>query len=218
MRCADGPPLDPSSGQAHDWLVEELRTSAYLDQRSIFDRLADWLNRQLTRGDMPAGHSEFIWLALLGVIIAIIALIVWQMRREPATLSERDDGGVLGGTERAAEQHRELARAASSRGDWNGAVIEGFRALARAATERTILPDSPGLTAREVAAALATPFPDEGRELSRAAAAFDAVRYGDDHADAREAEQILALDARLLAARPRRTGDMALAGSDEGAP
>ncbi|WP_370894764.1 DUF4129 domain-containing protein [Janibacter sp. GXQ6167] len=202
MRFADGPPLDPSSGQARDWLVEELRKAPYQDQRSLFDRLVDWLNRQLTRGSEVGAPTEVLWVVLFVIIAAIIALIVWQMRREPATSRSGDDHDVLGGSEHTAAEHRELARAAMTASDWNTAVIEGYRAIARGAAERTILPDLPGLTAHEVAIALASAFPAEGSELATAADIFDAVRYGDDRADAAAAERLLALEARLLTARP----------------
>jgi hypothetical protein len=85
-------------------------------------------------------------------------------------------------------------------------VLDGVRAVARAAVERVVLDDAPGRTAHEVALALAGPFPGEADALLRAADAFDAVRYGDQRATPDRARDVLALDERLAGTRPARQG------------
>ena len=99
---------------------------------------------------------------------------------------------------------RDRARAAVARGDWDSAVLDGVRTVARAAVERVVLDDAPGRTAHEVSLALTTPFPAEQAALLAAADSFDAVRYGHRSATEDQARAVLALDERLAAARPAR--------------
>ena len=81
-------------------------------------------------------------------------------------------------------------------------MLEAYRALARAAVERTILDDLPGRTAHEVAVALGPVFPGTRARLAGAADAFDAVRYGRRPAPHAAATEVLDLDADLAGRRP----------------
>src|SRR5690606_995171 len=62
-------------------------------------------------------------------------------------------------------------------GDWSGAVVLRFRALARALAERGIVDPAPGATVPAFARQAARAFPDAQERLDAAAAAFDDVRY-----------------------------------------
>jgi hypothetical protein len=83
-------------------------------------------------------------------------------------------------------------------------VLDSFRAITRDMGDRTLLDDTPGLTAHEVSVAVATAFAAHAGELARAADLFDAVRYGNGTASAQEAEDVAALDTALARSRPPR--------------
>ena len=51
------PPLDPTSPEARTWLEDELSKAIYLDDRSLLERLRDWLSDLLSStgsGSLPA--------------------------------------------------------------------------------------------------------------------------------------------------------------------
>ena len=87
-------------------------------------------------------------------------------------------------------------------GRYDDAVLDGFRAIAKDMSDRTLLDDAPGRTAHEVSLALASPFPDHADRLARAADLFDSVRYGHRRANADQAGQVQHLDAELVTTRP----------------
>lgn len=195
------PPLDPTSAQAREWLEAELRKGVYQEDPGVLQRLWDWVTRTLLRtadGSLP---SWTIWLAaLLGV--AVVALVVARSVRAERRMTGSRGAGVLDGPARPAAEHRAAAGAAMAAGDLDTAVLEGYRAIARSAVERTLLDDLPGRTAHEVSVALQPVFPPHAAGLAGAADAFDAVRYGRRPATPDAARAVLALDADLARARP----------------
>mgnify|MGYP001793207630 FL=1 len=102
----------------------------------------------------------------------------------------------------AAGTYRGLAARAFADGRYDDAVLDGFRAIAKDTSDRTLLDDSPGRTAHEVSLGLARPFPDLAERLVQSANVFDAVRYGHRRATADQAGQVLRLDAELVNTRP----------------
>lgn len=196
-------PLDPTSEEARRWLEEELAKGVYHPQPSLTQRLLEWLDRLLST-TTTAGAPSFLLPLVIGLALAVLAaVLVVVLRREVGP--ERADGThVLDVPDIDAATLRRRARDAAARGDWDAAVLDGVRTLARAGVERVVLDDAPGRTAHEVALALAAPFPGESAALLRAADAFDAVRYGHRRASQAQALAVLEVDERLTAARPVR--------------
>jgi hypothetical protein len=196
------PPLDPTSAQAREWLEDELRKGTYHENPGLLQRLWNWITELLLNttaaGSLP---SWTIWLAVL-VGAGLLALVVARSVRAERRMRGARDGGVLDGPARPASEHRAAARAALDDGDADTAVLEGYRAIARSAVERTLLDDLPGRTAHEVSVALLPVFPPHAAGLASAADAFDAVRYGRRAASADTARAVVALDADLARARP----------------
>jgi hypothetical protein len=171
--------------------------------RWLLDRIADVLGGT---GSMGATGSLLRFLVFL-VVIALVALVVVGLvrgfRPEGRVRPGRRGGrGVLEGDDRSAAEHRADAGAALAAGQWNAAVVAGFRAIARAAIERTVLDDSPGRTADEVADQLGPAFPAHRADLRQASRAFDDVFYGDLTLDEAAARQVVATDSAVAAARP----------------
>ncbi len=206
MLGADGPPLDPSPDEANRWVVEELRKGVYRDEPSLLERLLGWLREHLhlTGGGPGPGLPPWVLYAAVLAVLAVLAVIVLRLVRPDArrTLHRSGGDGVLGGDARSAAELRAAATSALSAGRWDDAVVAGMRAVATGVVERSVLAESPGRTAAELATALGTHFPSQLTDLRRAAHQFDAVRYGHLPADEATARQVVSVEAAVAAARP----------------
>ena len=199
----DGPPLDPSSPEARQWVLDELAKGRYTTEPSPWQRFVVWL-LQLFSGQ-PGSALLPSWgvVVVVVVLLAVVALVVLRLvRAEPSTRRGRDRGAVVDDEGLSAADYRARARAASSRGDWDAVLLDSYRALAASAVERTLLTDLPGRTAHEVAVALEPVFPRQADSLAASAAEFDAVRYGHTHTTQALAAAAAELDTALLATRP----------------
>lgn len=140
------------------------------------------------------------------VVLAVLAVLAFAARDRWRSRRLAPGGGEVGvfgdGARLPAAAYRDRARAALRTGDHDTALLDGYRAVAASADERTLLDAAPGRTAHEVAVALAAIFPSSAVALSGTADRFDAVRYGDHRATAEQARDALALDDQLLATRP----------------
>lgn len=188
-------------------LADELGKPEYSTEESLLRRavrvVVDWFTGIFD--EAAGGPLSFWWYAVVAVgVIALLGLVGWTLLRlEPARRARRDPaGGVFDEAGISAADYRRRAQAARSAGDHAGAVVDGYRALVAEAVERFVLDDLPGSTAREIAGILGGVFPAETGRLGHAATVFDAVRYGDQSADAEDADAVLELDRRLRAAAP----------------
>ncbi len=202
MRPFDAP-LDPSSEEARRWLQDELSNPRYHAQPSLVDRLRELIDR-LFAATPDGGLPAVVVPIAVGLVLAVLGLVLWRVLRHEVGRSGGDADRPLDVPDVPAATLRDRARAAVARGDWDSAVLDGVRTVARAAVERVVLDDAPGRTAHEVSLALTTPFPAEQAALLAAADSFDAVRYGHRSATEDQARAVLALDERLAAARPAR--------------
>jgi hypothetical protein len=197
------PPLDPSVDEARAWLARELSDPAYADDRSILQRVLDWVVEHLNRlpepGGLPSWVLPVVLLVLLGVLVAVL---LGTVRRDPAARGRRRAGPVLDEPHLRADDYRARAAAALDAGDPSRAAADWFRALVAASQERTLLDDGPGLTPHEISVALAKVFPTEAGALAEAADLFDRVVYGRAEVDAAAARGMARLDDRLLGTRP----------------
>ena len=196
--------LDPTPDQARDWLNNELHRSDY--QNTWLDSVLRWILdrlRKLLDGAGQLANSGISPVITLLVALVVIALLVWvlpKVRRESA--AARSGGAVLEDLTITARTYRDLAAQAFRDGRYDDAVLDGFRAVAKDMSDRTLLDDAPGRTAHEVSLALAPRFPDHGNRLAQAADVFDSVRYGHRRASADQAGEVQKLDAELVKTRP----------------
>ena len=196
--------LEPSPGQARDWLREELARPAYHHQAPLLQRLADWLQEQWHRlldlSQGATGLSPLVTALVAAAVIALLAFVLPRVRRERRVPGR--GAAVLTDPLTTAAMYRARVATALTEGRFDDALADAYRALTREAGDRTLLEDTPGSTAHEVALALAPRFPDEVDALRRAADLFDAVRYGERHLGRADAEEVVALDSRLTRTRP----------------
>lgn len=196
--------LDPQPAEARKWLSDELQRSDY--RNPWLDSAVRWLMDQLAKLFEGAnklansGVSLVVTVLLALVTIAILVWVIPRVRRD-SVVGHRE-GAVLLDPTIAAGTYRGLAARAFADGRYDDAVLDGFRAIAKDTSDRTLLDDSPGRTAHEVSLGLARPFPDLAERLVQSANVFDAVRYGHRRATADQAGQVLRLDAELVNTRP----------------
>jgi hypothetical protein len=196
--------LDPGPAEARKWLSDELQGSDY--HSPWVESSLRWIVDQLTKLLDGANRLANGGLSLVvTVLVALVttALLVWvlpRVRREPVV--GHQDGAVIVDPTVTASTYRDLAARALADGRYDAAVLEGFRAIAKDMSDRTLLDDAPGRTAHEVSLELSRPFPDFAGRLAQAANLFDAVRYGHRSATKDGAAQVLRLDSELAKARP----------------
>jgi hypothetical protein len=172
----------PDGDDARRWAQEELSKSEYQAAKpNWFDQLAadiaDWFFGLFT-GD-GAGSVAPLALTLITIAIVaaiVVALLVWGRPRASRTIRRRVD--LLGEkNDRTAAQLRADAERRVREGDWNGAVVLRFRALARGLLERDLIDPAPGATAQGIAREATPALPSLAGALHDAASLFDSVRY-----------------------------------------
>jgi Domain of unknown function (DUF4129) len=197
--------LDPTPAEARDWLEQEFHRAG--NQNPWLDSVVRWILDQLRKLLDGAGHlaglSPFITVLVALVMIALLAWVLPKVRRESVVAGA--GGAVLEDLTITARTYRDRAARAFKDGRYDDALLDGFRAIAKDMSDRTLLDDAPGRTAHEVSLALAQPFPDHADRLARAADMFDSVRYGHRRATADQAGQVQQLDAGLVQTRPKPT-------------
>lgn len=203
LGASDQPPLDPDAGPARQWLREELARPEYTDDVTWQERLDRWLAQRMPDG-LDVGGSVLGALAVVLLILVTVAVIAWQVRSFRAGTRRQQEGrDVFEETTLSAAEHRAVAERASSAGDFDTAVREYFRAIARSLEERTIISERPGRTAHEVALEAGTLLPDHVGDLRAAADSFDAVVYGKRRATTEAAQRMRDSDSRVGQARVR---------------
>jgi len=199
---APGPPLQPSGDEGRRLLREELLHGEYHRQH-VLQRILDWIWRRLQGGVGVASGSSWISTLVImlvaGLLLVGLALLVSRIRRDRRRREQ--EASVLTADRPAASELRRLAEAALAEGRNDDAVVEAFRALAVRQVERGRLADQPGTTAHEVAATLATAYPDQRERVGRGADVFDATFYGDRPASRDDAADLLELDDVLAGGR-----------------
>lgn len=201
-------PVDPDAPEARRLLVDELAKPVYEASRPTwFDELSqsfwDWLQSLFGGRGADLGGLVPLVVVVAVVVVLLVALLIYgipRLRRRSERGSELfgDDEG------RTAAELRAAAGAAASSGDWATAIIERYRAIARALSDRTVVTVLPGTTADEFARTASAAFPDRREALFEAALVFDEVRYLDREGSERSYLAVAALDDHLGAMTPVR--------------
>jgi hypothetical protein len=200
------PPVLPGAEEARRWAAEELSQAEYRDAapgwlETLWEDFVEWFSS--LDGSAEAGST--VPSPVIGIVIALIiaaAVVIAKPRLNPKARRAKEvfePASVL-----TATDYRQRAETYAAAGNWGDAVVERFRAMVRSAEDRAILDPQPGRTADEVARDLALPFSGEARRLVRAAATFDAVRYGNTAADAADYQAMAGVDNALEALKPVR--------------
>ncbi len=208
MTRFDPSPYIPDGDEARRWAEEELSHARYAEAKPTwFDRLAQSVADFFASLFSSGTGNGFGGVALIVILVVALAalltvLIVWgrpraaerRASRARELLGERDD--------RTAAQLRAEAERAARAGDWDAATILRFRGLARGLWERDLVDPAPGATAQAIAREGARALPAETTALREAAAAFDDVRYLEQHATAEGYRALADTDERLARLAP----------------
>ena len=199
-------PATPGAQEAREAAEAELAKPAYHPTPDLLDWLWHWLREHLDPTAVIPGIPPLLsgLIVLLVLVTCIILLVVLLRRFRPVGRSRR--AARLFDDERDARALARAADAAAERGDWDAAVVERFRAIIRSLDERGLIEDYPGMTAREATALASGALKTLGEELTRAAALFDAVRYGEVVSTEEQDAWMRDLAQRVDTARIDRTG------------
>lgn len=203
------PPVLPDAEQARRWAAEELAKPEYREAQPSWLEAAwhdflEWLG-SLDGTSGPDGSVPTPVIGIVIVLVIAVALVLARPRLNPAARKPKDVFGAE--TIVTATDYRRRAAEAAAAGRWGDAVVDRFRALVRSAEDRAVIDAQPGRTADETARELSVPFRSEAQRLAQAAAAFDAVRYGNRPAGGAVYQDMVRLDDALAAAKPERPLD-----------
>ncbi|MCG7634952.1 MULTISPECIES: DUF4129 domain-containing protein [Gordonia] len=204
-------PLDPDNEQARRWAEQELSESDYQPPEPSWldrfgERLWEWIADNVFGwfGGSDTLRAIVIVLAI-ALVLGLVVAVVRHLRRNPRlprTTGSASSETVLIGPARSAADFRSDAESAFAAGRYDACVIAAVRAVARRGIERELLADEPSLTAHEVAVDLGPRFPAQDDRLRRATDLFDAIAYGDRHASAESAREVLELEQAVSSTRP----------------
>jgi hypothetical protein len=200
-------PLQPGRDPARAWANQELARHEYQAAKpGPIARLADWIGQKLS--DLHTGTSAPATLGLVVTALIVVAVCAFLIHRAGGLhrIARRRASEVLPARHTTAAEHRAAADRHAAAAEWDLAVAERFRAIARELEERALLSPQPGRTALEVARDGGAALPEQAAELLVAARYFDEVSYG--HLAMTEAADVALrdLDARVRAARPAAVG------------
>ncbi|RSM54425.1 hypothetical protein DMH03_37040 [Amycolatopsis sp. WAC 01376] len=143
-----------------------------------------------------------IFAVVLLVVVLIVVVVVIRLKSGPLAASAKSGRAVFAGQRKASGEHRKAAEEAASRGDFDDAVRELFRAVVRSLEERALLDEKSGRTADEAAIEAGRLLPDVAVALRAGARLFDDVHYGDIPATEAGYRSLSELDERCRRARP----------------
>jgi hypothetical protein len=195
-------PVEPGREQARAWALEELAKREYRDARpGLVERVFTWALEQLQRVGNVDRPVSFALLAVISVVLVVLA--VWGVNRAGGLrrAARLRAAPVLTDPGTTAAEHRATAERLAAAGDWDGAVLHRFRAIAKTLEDEAILAPQPGRTADEVAREAGRRLPDLAADLLAGARLFDDVHYGDRHVGAAAADRLRALDDTVRRAR-----------------
>lgn len=200
-------PATPGAQEAREAAEAELAKPVYHPVPDLLGRLWRWLVEHLDPTTAIPGIPPLLsGLIVLLVLVTCVVLLVVLLRRFRLVGRSRRNAGRLFDDERDARALARAADAAAERGDWDAAVVERFRAIIRSLDERGLIEDYPGMTAHEAAVLGSGALEALGEELTRAAALFDAVRYGEVVSTEEQDAWMRDLARRVDTARVDRTG------------
>jgi hypothetical protein len=174
-------PVEPDRETARRWALEELAGREYTEARpNPLTRAISWLWEKLNSIQVDGGPRLDVGLLIFATLLALaIGYALYRtggVRRMGA--ADRRGEGVFADSVATAAEHRAAADRHAAAGEWDRAVVERFRAIARELEERTVLTPEPGRTAQEVALDGGSALPDLAGALRDASGTFDAVSYG----------------------------------------
>ncbi|MDQ1289066.1 MAG: hypothetical protein QG622_2632 [Actinomycetota bacterium] len=173
-------PVVPDRRQARQWVEEELLGREYAEARpGPVEMLISWLKELLGRLPAPEGVDVSLGVTVASILALLLGgYVLWRtggLHRQ-VTIHRND---VFDEPPRSAADHRRAAELAEAAGDLRTALLERFRALVRALSDRALVELDAGRTADELTRRASSRLPSLAPRLAAAGRVFDEVRYGD---------------------------------------
>ena len=202
-------PVEPEADEARQWLEQELTQTKYQESTAA-PADTSWIDELLNAiedflGSLGGEQSTPVWIGIVVLVVIallVVAFLVFGVPRLRARSAVQDDELFEADDRRDAAAMRRDADAAARAGDWQLAIAERFRAVARRLHERALVATLPGSTAHDVARRAGRALPEHATALESAAHEFDAVRYLGDAGDRERYERLVQLDTALERTRP----------------
>jgi hypothetical protein len=190
--------IDVDRTTAHEAAQRELDKPIY-PKASIPQRIQEWIHELIYRiieqgSSVPGG-----WLTITVLVMLLAAAIVVAVRIVRRTIRTRAGGDyeLFDDGQLTAAQHRAIAERCAAEGDWSAAIRHRLRAVARSLEENGVLDPAPGRTANELAADAGERLPALAGDMSRSAAAFNDVTYGEQPGTQSAYQLIVELDDHI---------------------
>jgi len=217
---------DPSTDP--EQLTEQVRRvmerPEFRYDKSWFDRLSEWIARQLERlfGGEPSGGnidtgsgfaggigSILAWLLILAAVAAVIAVVVYVVRHR--VRAARSDDGPDTSIEiehrRSASEWASDADRLESEREWKAALRARYRQLVRTLVDRRQLPDVAGRTTGELREDLSVTTPGASAAFDTASLLFELAWYAHVPTGPEQSSELRRAADAVLAATPERHTD-----------
>ncbi|MGV1004549.1 MAG: DUF4129 domain-containing protein [Candidatus Nanopelagicales bacterium] len=212
MRLPVDVPIELGRAEAQRQALAELSKPAYHAARPswvqrLLDQFLDWVGglAQQAASAAPGGFWGLVGIAAM-IVLTVVAV---RWRLGPVSHTARLEFAVDPLV--TAAEYRARAELFAAAGNWDEAITERMRAIARGCEERGIVAARPGRTADEFATEVGVVLPATGADLRRAASLFDSVRYGNRPGNAAAYQQVREADEQVAAAVPARRSAPAVA-------
>ncbi|GAA1501986.1 DUF4129 domain-containing protein [Brevibacterium permense] len=185
--------IDRDTGR--EWVEHELSKPEYAaNDLTPLERIGRWLSSlwdSLVNAALGANSPWLLIVVVLG-LAAIIALIVWRVRRA----GFRRVGVPLSAFDPVVSQPepgpwRESAARAAQAGDFETAVIDESRAIFAVLSVKQIVSLESSATASEIARSAEAALPEHGPAVHGVAEVFNDLRYGEESAAKTRADRSL---------------------------
>lgn len=217
--AGDGPqlPVDPEADpdRTRARAEEILERSEYQApgprDRSLLERVREWIGDRVPEVDRPEGDDQVVDLASLVILLAVAAtavaglvIVLRSARRTRRGSADEPDVEVEVTPLRSARGWTDEAERCEAAGDHRGAVRARFRALTTTLVDRGIVADAPGRTAGEMRADVAERAPEMAAPFDSVARLFEEVWFGGAASGPEASRAAHDLVRRALDAAPRR--------------
>lgn len=199
-------PVDPDNPDARDLIVQELSKPEYQAAKPTWwdlmsKALWDWLTSlKFDVSGIPGG-----WFSLaIGTVLVVAIVVLIAQYGVPRLQAKSNDALTLFSESdlRTSDELLESAKQAALRKDWNLAIEDAFRSIARSLLERVLVNSTPGTTAVGFANNASLIFPSFASRLTDGAASFDRVRYLEEEGTEAEYLALLELGKQIKASQP----------------
>ena len=181
-------------------------------QPGVFQRVSQWfgdLVGRVLQSLFTSGAGSVVGLVVLGVAVALVALLVVRLTRTVQHMPVRPEVAAPLDVQRTAPEWSRLAEEHERRGDWKAALRCRYGALVAELIARGLVGDLPGRTTGEYRADVARTLPEAADDFAVATDLFERAWYGDRPTGAEQSARFAERSASVLARAPHHRANRA---------